>query len=385
MATHYKYGGSTAARTMACPAWHHLSADMPRSPSSPAAALGTALHEIIEKCLLDVDIDPFDFSGTEVEGVKITDDHILEKIYPALDAFEVLMDKYDIQEFSAEKTYVINKDVGGTTDFVGWSGDRKTIVMADYKSGDGIMVDATENKQNQFYAMCAKYDENGVEELFDNHVKIASAIIQPSHRRDDVLDIWETTVPALDAFTQAHEKAVVIATSGDSEPVTGSHCAFCPAEATCPAKLNLVETIDGYEIDKLKLEQVASALAIADEIETWVKAVRKFAHESIERGIEIEGYKLVAKRATRKWLDEKKVLKALTKDKLYKKAELHKTPVFLSPAQIEKIVSPTDWETLNISDMYQAISTGTTLALASDPRTAVGTSKAAALLADRFQ
>jgi len=34
---HYKYGGSTAARTIACPAWLELSAEMPKQATSSFA------------------------------------------------------------------------------------------------------------------------------------------------------------------------------------------------------------------------------------------------------------------------------------------------------------------------------------------------------------
>jgi len=49
---HVKYGGSTAARTIACPGWHAQSADLPRAPASAYAEEGTALHTVMERLLL---------------------------------------------------------------------------------------------------------------------------------------------------------------------------------------------------------------------------------------------------------------------------------------------------------------------------------------------
>ena len=38
---HLEFGGSTAARTLACPGWHALAKKLPRPPTSEAARIGT--------------------------------------------------------------------------------------------------------------------------------------------------------------------------------------------------------------------------------------------------------------------------------------------------------------------------------------------------------
>ena len=70
--------------------------------------------------------------------MKIDNDHITDKIYPAIDCFDLLMDTYSIDRFWVEEWVEISKDIAGTADFIGMSKDGKTMVFADYKSGDDV-------------------------------------------------------------------------------------------------------------------------------------------------------------------------------------------------------------------------------------------------------
>ena len=381
MSHHAKYGGSTAGRTLNCAAWQQLSENMPKGPTSAAAELGTALHHVIEKCLLDCELDPYSFTGKTIEGVLITRDNITDKIYPALDEFEVLMDKYDIDQYWVEEWVEVNKDVAGTADFIGLSRDGLTAVFADYKSGDGLMVYAEENAQGLFYAMCARY--RIFKKLLENVKNIVIAIVQPSHRRAEYLDIWDTTPAKLDAFTLEHEAAVIVAERGDSEPCIGSWCAFCPAEATCPAKLKEVAKIDFIPEDTALAEQLSEALVIADKVESWVKAVRKTAHDMMGKGTEIKNFKLVEKRATRVWNDIDAVEKKIKLARKIKVSDAYETKL-RSPPQMEKVCHSLgiDWE--DYDQFVSAVSSGTTLVSAHDPRQAIVISSTQKMLAERF-
>ena len=50
--------------------------------------------------------------------------------------------------------------------------------------------------------------------------------------------------------------------------------------------------------------ELAKALENASILETWCRRVKEFAHAEAEHGRVPPGWKLVAKRATRKWKDE---------------------------------------------------------------------------------
>ena len=384
MTKHFKYGGSTAARTLTCPAWHFLSKDLPRSPSSPAAELGTALHTIIEKCTLDTDLDPYDFAGKVINNVEITIDHIEEKIYPALDAFEQLMDDHDVDLYWCELFMQYGEEVGGTGDFIGLSSDLKTFVAADYKSGDGVIVDAEENAQNLFYSMCAMAEPELIESL-KKVEKIVIAIVQPTHRSDDVLSVWETTPARVEKFASEHAEAVLIASTADENttPVVSDYCKFCPAEALCPAKKELVLQSQGLPVGGKLVTELAEALKIVDAVEAWAKAVKKMAYENLEKGVPVEGYKLVNKRASRVWTNEADVLKKIHNHRKLTVAATHNKDL-KSPAQLEKVCKSAGINFNRFADNIACISSGTTLAKATDKRQGVLTSDAAKTIAARF-
>jgi len=386
MSKHAKYGGSTAERTMNCNAWHSLSAGMPKSPTSYVAALGTALHTVIERCLLDTEFDPYDAVGEKftIEGHRIIMDETLitEKIYPALDEFDNLMDKYSVDRIWVEQWVEVSEDVAGTADFIGLSGDGKTIVFADYKSGDGHIVQAEENSQALFYAMCAQH------KAFKLHMlgveKIVVAIVQPSFRREEYLDIWETTPERLRQFTLQHEISVEFAEEAKIGPEVGSWCSYCPAEATCPAKKKEVAKIDLIPFNTTLPTELSDALEIADKVESWIKAVRKTAQELLEQGVDIEGFKLVKKRATRQWADVPAAEKKVRLAKKVKIAEAYDMKL-KSPAQLEKVCLGLgmDWDKFS-KGLIESVSSGTTMVSVHDKREAVVISSASKLLAERF-
>ena len=71
MATHLKFGGSTAARTMGCPAWQRLAEDVPLTldgGSNPAADEGTMLHNCMEEIYATGQYDPEAHHDIRVEG-----------------------------------------------------------------------------------------------------------------------------------------------------------------------------------------------------------------------------------------------------------------------------------------------------------------------------
>lgn len=382
MSKHAKYGGSTATRTLNCPAWHRLSKGMPEQPESKAAALGTALHTIIETCLLDPEHDPMLVEAeTVVDGVFITTANIADKICPAIDEFDALMERYDIDQYWVEEWVEVSTDVAGTADFIGLSRDLKTIVFADYKSGDGLMVYAEENGQALFYAMCARHKI--FKKLMETVEHLVVAIIQPSHRREEYLDVWETDLPTLDTFTAEHEAAVIVAERGDSEPCIGSWCAWCPAEATCPAKKNEVAKIDFVPYGTQLPAQISNDLAIVEKVESWCKAVRTTAHNMLEKGATIDGYKLVDKRASRVWNDQPAVEKKVKLARKIKITDAYDTKL-KSPAQLEKVCDALgiDWD--SFSSLVSSVSSGTTLVSEHDKRQAIVISSASKLLADRF-
>ena len=55
MTHHFRYGGSTAARTIGCPAWQQLREKAPKRlhGSNPYADEGTMLHNCMEEFMME--------------------------------------------------------------------------------------------------------------------------------------------------------------------------------------------------------------------------------------------------------------------------------------------------------------------------------------------
>lgn len=117
-------------------------------------------------------------------------------------------------------------------------------------------------------------------------------------------------------------------------------------------------------------EQIAAALREAEFIGNWVKAVQEFAHAEAIAGRPPPGFKLVAKRATRRWKDEAEARDRLMLECDMALDEMMSEPEMLSPAQIEKKIGRKAFAAIE-GDLVVKQSSGTNLVPESDPRPVV--------------
>jgi hypothetical protein len=96
----------------------------------------------------------------------------------------------------------------------------------------------------------------------------------------------------------------------------------------------------------------------------------KLVQAVLEDGGEVPGWKLVQKRASRKWSDEEAVEKKLKALKI-SLMDAKERPTLKSPAQIEKLCKAEGKDFTKLADLVVSESSGTTLAPASDKRPAV--------------
>lgn len=157
----------------------------------------------------------------------------------------------------------------------------------------------------------------------------------------------------------------------------GEHCRWCPAAATCPEHRALALSVAQDQFGNLPDETTAlpqpvylsdndlgRILAIGAHFEMWLEQVRQHAHHRAENGHFIPGWKLVPKRATRKWRDEAEA-EGVLRFSLGEHFELH-TYKLKSPAQIEKEIGKKELRAFH--DIIVAESSGTTLAPDYDAR-----------------
>lgn len=396
MTKHYRWGGSTAKRTLACPGWRALSNFFPTPKESEYAADGTICHTACETLYDNPEIQDEALLKISHGDRRLTKDLIDNKVVPAFDAMLDVLDEYQVEDHVyPERTMQVDEYVGGTGDIIAINKFEDTLLVLDYKFGDGVMVNAENNDQALFYVWC--FLEDQLERLYTHkfpHLeKVVCGIIQPSDRRENIVDLWETTVDyvfewgdkmndAIDRGEAALDLAFDIpnltaACSAESPLIpylaTGDHCKFCPGAALCPAKQAKVHEALRIDVkDSKGPEQVAKALDLAEQLDKWLHEVKAFAHAQDEAGVHIPGWKRVAKRATRKWIDDSVAEKWLKRNLGAKIAMVSKP---LTPAQAEKEAKKLKKD-LDFSKYVTSQSPGTDLVRESDKRPAVPSVKA---------
>lgn len=366
MTQHFKFGGSTAARLIGCPANLRLIAEAPTSVnvSNPAADLGTMLHDVMEEIYGESELLPAAIiaQGREYKGQKLTQELVDEKIIPAMVCVDELMDSHDISNWKVEPLVKIAEDIGGSIDLIGISEDAKTVLVLDYKFGFNP-VEIIGNKQLQFYALAAATDPQ-TRDWFDAADQIVLAIVQPNDNGEDV-DTWVIDMNGLDTFETAYLRAVEDSEKPDAQPVSGDWCKYCDAHATCPVKTGLA--LKATRVNEITAEKLADYLPLADEVIAWSKEVQKMAYAQMELGVEIKGYKLVNKRASRVWTDRDAV-----EDKIRKARKIKLEQGFdlklKSPAQFEKVCKDLAVDFEAYGQYISSVSSGTTIAKENDKR-----------------
>lgn len=350
-------GGSTAKRVINCPGSVALVNKMPKQPSSEHADRGTMLHDAMSE-ILGKGLDPRSFIGTRYENQVLTEELFEEKIVPALEA----LDEVDPTQ---NMVYEVETRVGfgqllpgvfGSTDLIGRVGDR--AVVLDWKFGDGVVVDAEENAQLMFYAAASMRTEEA-KWAFEGATEIECIIVQPPAIRR-----WVTTKERIQQFEQELLQAVKAAQQPDAKLAVGDHCRWCAGKPICPKMTGAVDRALQVQLKEIDVDMLGKYLKNADLLEDWIKDLRGLALQLLEKSLPVPGYKLVAKRGTRQWVDEAKAdfeLRNLGID-----PEKHE---LISPAQAEKELKKR--KLALPPELVVSVSSGTTLASEDDPRPAV--------------
>ena len=347
-------GGSTAKRVINCPGSVALVQKMPPKPSSEHADRGTLLHNVIAEHLEGKPIT----LGVKYESQVLTQELVDEKLTPALRA----LDEVDP---SQNMVYEVETRVGfgdllpgvfGSTDLIGRVDNR--AVVLDWKFGDGVVVDAVENPQLMFYAAAAMRTD-AAKWAFDGAEEIELIIVQPP-----MIKRWVTTKERIAAFELELVAAVKAAQQPNAKLSSGAHCRWCNAKSICPVMNGAVDRALKTTLDNIDTVTMSQMLQSADLLEQWLKDIRGLAHQVLEKGGKVPGYKLVAKRSTRQWVDDA----AVAKDPRFLGLPMYEQKL-VSPAAAEKLLKKEGKELPK--ELVVSISSGNTMASEDDPRPAV--------------
>jgi len=361
---HSPIGASSASRWMSCPASVMLS-EGKENKSSAYAQDGTISHEMCEHCI-EKGIDPLTMIGEDFNGVVVDEERAnAVKVY--VDYINRESKGKELEIESRIRIERIDKLLYGSVDAV-IVDPFISITVIDFKYGAGLMVSPEENKQLMFYAL-------GVWDGECEEVKLV--IVQPRRPDSDgnMIREWVTTGDRLRAFEKELKVAVARTRDPKEKPLPGDHCRFCLASAGCKGlrdkAMEVAHTVfdDVTEVELPKPEdltekQLTKSLQGAKLLTAWIKTVEAYAEQQLNKGVKVDGYKLVKKRAIRKWKDEingqLEDLESIFGEDIYEPKKLK------SPAKLEKIIGKD-----NIAEYTYKPETGTTVAPEKDKRPAV--------------
>jgi len=324
--SHAVFSPSASGRWIACPASHLRGLALPPLPPSQYSDRGTLLHRLAAIGVMET-LRAMDMQAA-AEGVVLEPD---ERAALAVYVKFVKGLRKSSKIWRVEQRVVYSEELYGTIDFFAVKGD--TLHVVDFKGGRGIRVEALDNPQLLTYAMmvCELLDRVEEYALF-RPANVHVHIVQPLYTSDAPIRGATYTRAEMTAWRDGLLHAMVRAKALDAPFNPGDHCRFCPVKPTCPALMGLAQKLPApVAQDSLSTVQLAEWLTKADTIEVWIGALREHAHSLISNGTPIPGWKLVDKRATRKWSDEDAVIAAAVSNNI-RAQELQ----LLSPAQLEK-------------------------------------------------
>ena len=225
---------------MACPGSVALSLKVPEPPTSPAAAEGTAAHELSEVILHEwlkrgmcVENDFPEFLK-ELRGKNDPEmfDYVMEYVTACMEE-AAKFDGDPSVRIEQRLTFSEDMKMFGTADFLatGTMNGIATGVIVDLKYGKGKKVKTTDNSQLAYYAVALK--QASKKDLQRVKVLVVQPRVQPSsgfqwYTRQELED-WQLKL------TLAAENALMMA-GGAKTPTyqEGSWCWFCPGKSICP-------------------------------------------------------------------------------------------------------------------------------------------------------
>lgn len=404
---HSPVGGSQFARLALCPGSRRKAAEAPPQPTSPWAAEGTAVHQVIEDCLArgkggkwKVEPDAYLGHHFEIDGhdIEIEPKHV-EAARVMVDLVRRLARPKKARLFVEQKFALksVDDEAYGTADAAVWNEDTGVLYVVDYKNGAGKFVAADHNLQLVFYAAGV------IEKLKINPSDVHMAIVQPNHVGGEPVRWWTVDIFEFDEWHQ-RLKDIAAATRDPEAPLVpgDEQCHWCAAKSICEARATLAgvpsaaaafgqagdDDLDALLGDgsagavevappasrELQLlttpvallapAELSTALDLCDALEKRVKEIRQHAHERAEGGVEIPDRVLEPTKPVRKWADEERAHTTLTDcgltdDQIFERK-------MVTPAAAEKLL-PAQYKTA-IQNVVHRVSSGTKLVRAENAK-----------------
>jgi hypothetical protein len=374
---HAEFSASGAHRWLSCPGSIDLSKQAPELPESPYALEGTQAHACLEFLLKNRDSWSRSVKALRKQASAEMVEHVVDAALWILDRYkkapegaELLIEtRVDASPFTCEGQFG-TLDAAIVEEF-----GRLTVI--DFKYGAGVPVDpegegGRGNPQLVYYALALSHQYG---HWFSD---VELIVIQPRayHHSGNTTRSVVLSIDELLAWGPVFKKGVKACKKLFKPLNTGPWCRWCPASVICPklkeeafkeAQIVFSDEsgVESAPEPRLQtLPNLSVMLDACDKLEHWISKVREHAFYLAERGHKIDGWKIVPRRAQRKWANTEKTADEAWKafgDKAFSEPEL------LSPAQLEKVLKGAHMHQW-IEERIVRKSSGVTLVKESDKR-----------------
>lgn len=364
---HAIYGASSAERWVSCPGSIRMQGVVAPLSTSDAAEEGTLAHEVFAELLRSSNMNE------TIEELLSNPRYHTDMIFDGRDAVLWILE----QQSTYSQIFVEHKvrsdsftlpDQFGSLDAAVVDDDKFMVI--DYKYGYAA-VDPTYNHQLIYYAI-ALADELGVNPKNVNLVIIQPRLMDGSEK----IKMFSCGGETLDFYRIKFRLAVTESLKPDPQLYAGRWCRYCSAAMNCPEFLGrTVETFEESALDSAIVPKFSNTitpgvearfdefLEAAELMEIFISQVKSRAFQILANGGSIRGYKLVERRATRKWKNEQEVIQVLSSQVPH---EMLFSKKLNSPATLEKIAGK---EIVN--SLVEKKSSGLTVTKTEDKRSAV--------------
>ena len=359
---------SSSHRWLNCTPSPRLEEQFPNNDTT-AAAEGTAAHALCEhklkKALKMRSKRPV--SEYDSDEMELCSDGYVEYVLEKLtEAKKLCSDPLVLIEQHLDFSKYVT-DGFGTGDCLIIADD--TIHIIDFKYGQGVVVDATDNPQMKLYALGALEMYAGIYDI----KQIALTIYQP--RRNHISE-WEISVDDLLewAYTELKVKAE-LAYNGEGDYCAGEWCTFCRAAVKCRTRAEAKLQLAQYEFAQPPLlsdEEIEDILGKLDDLTAWAKDIKEYAEDAaINHGKKWTGFKVVEGRSVRKYTDEDAVAEAA---KLHGYKDIFKQSL-ITITEMEKLLGKREFNEI-LGDLVYKPPGKPSLVPESDKRPAINTTTA---------
>jgi hypothetical protein len=144
----------------------------------------------------------------------------------------------------------------------------------------------------------------------DFPIKIQLVVVQPRAGDEPVRKHTMLLSELMRWSKEVLEPAIQRIADGDTTENPGDYCRWCPRAGECSALYQNALEVAQMTFkpappapQDLTPEEISTIMAQAELISAWISKVRLHAEEILNNGGDVPGWKLVQKRATRKWSD----------------------------------------------------------------------------------